>query len=110
MSSHTFLGRYVILIAALAMTICPTSALVTSIEQRSPDAATQSAPNSPALRLPTSLGFAVECKPATYGGDLKVQSCREALGHIPANGNALTFGLRGKPGIDVATPWRWISC
>lgn len=110
MTNRLFTRRCAIFIAIIGITICPAWALTSSIEQRSPNAATESAQNSSVLRLPSSPNFAIECKPATYGSGLIVGSCREALAYIPASNKALTFGLRGRSGIDVVTPWRWISC
>lgn len=109
MSSFPFLGRCGIFIAVIGVTVCPISAFAALIAQRSPDVVTDPAQNSSVLQKPSRLGLAVECKPDTYGNDLKLPSCREALAYIPASESALTFGPRGKPGIDVATPWRWIS-
>ena len=107
MSSLPLLGRYGIFIAIVGFGMGPISALAASVEQRSPDVTAQ---NSSVLRIASSSNFEVECKPATYGLDLNVPSCMEALGLIPRSETVRTFGLRGRLGVDQVTPWRWISC
>lgn len=54
--------------------------------------------------------FDVECNGDIYGRNLKLLSCASALRQIPTSDRELTFGLRGRLGVDVVTPWRWISC
>ncbi|KAL8725607.1 MAG: hypothetical protein Q9166_007242 [cf. Caloplaca sp. 2 TL-2023] len=35
---------------------------------------------------------------------------RQAQALIPTNGDPIHFGQRGRAGVDLQTPWRWISC
>ncbi len=109
MSSLRFWGRCGIFITVIGIALCPMSAFAALIAQRTPDLVTHSAQNSSVLRLPSRLNLAVECDPDRYGRDLQLSSCKQALASIPSSGSALTFGPRGRPGVDVATPWRWTS-
>lgn len=52
-----------------------------------------------------------KCNPLTYGRNLNIRSCREALLAIPADTRKLKLGLRG-PGDqrnDVNLPYRFTS-
>ncbi|CAL8574451.1 hypothetical protein XPA_000410 [Xanthoria parietina] len=109
MSSLLSWGRCGIFITVIGIALCPMSAFAALIAQRTPDLVTHSAQNSSVLRLPSRLNLAVECDPDRYGRDLQLSSCKQALASIPSSGSALTFGPRGRPGVDVATPWRWTS-
>ncbi|KAL8771245.1 MAG: hypothetical protein Q9194_004938 [Teloschistes cf. exilis] len=51
----------------------------------------------------------IDCNGAAYGKDLNVKSCVEAQKLIPTTDSPLKFGQRFRQGVDVPTPWRWVS-
>lgn len=51
----------------------------------------------------------IDCNGAAYGKDLNIKSCVEAQKLIPTADTPLKFGQRFRQGIDVPTPWRWVS-
>ncbi|KAL8690696.1 MAG: hypothetical protein Q9224_004346 [Gallowayella concinna] len=65
--------------------------------------------NSTVLRRPFASNLDVECQPVPKGQVLRASSCREAHRLIPTSDDTKTFGLRGRLGVDVVTPWRWTS-
>ncbi|KAL8727530.1 MAG: hypothetical protein Q9181_005678 [Wetmoreana brouardii] len=99
---------YLRLIAVLGLAACPSALSAVAASPRSTDA-------GPSLQLNpiqnSTLGnnFAVQCNGVAYGRDLNIASCREAQGLIPISDKPLKFGQRGRMGLDVQTPWRWIS-
>ncbi|KAL9021019.1 MAG: hypothetical protein Q9185_001775, partial [Variospora sp. 1 TL-2023] len=66
-------------------------------------------PATNSMRVNGTGNFDVECKGDTYGRNLRLDSCADALKQIPTSDHPLTFGLRGRMGVNVPTPWRWIS-
>ncbi|KAI4180410.1 MAG: hypothetical protein LQ346_007001 [Caloplaca aetnensis] len=66
-------------------------------------------PVSSSATLNSTGNFQVDCAGDVYGKGLTPDSCAEALERIPTSDNPLKFGLRGRQGVDVVTPWRWIS-
>lgn len=58
-----------------------------------------------------TLGFnsPIDCNGAAYGKDLNIKSCVEAQNLIPTTDSPLKFGQRFRQGVDVPTPWRWVS-
>ncbi|KAL9580216.1 MAG: hypothetical protein Q9212_004627 [Teloschistes hypoglaucus] len=51
----------------------------------------------------------IDCDGAAYGKDLVIKSCVEAQKLIPTADTPLRFGQRFRQGVDVPTPWRWVS-
>lgn len=69
------------------------------------------APTPPNLPLNGTVpNFKVECNGAEFGRNLNPNSCADVQSRIPTLGDNVKFGMRGRRGISVVTPWRWISC
>ncbi|KAL8820368.1 MAG: hypothetical protein Q9223_001390 [Gallowayella weberi] len=73
------------------------------------DVATGGVRNSTVLRRPFASNFDVKCEPVPQGHVLRASSCREAHRLIPTSDVTRNFGLRGRLGVEVFTPWRWTS-
>lgn len=82
--------------------------LANPVDTLSPRDTPLALPNPP-LHRPNS-NFEVQCNGSVYGRDLNPESCAEVQRRIPTLAGNLRFGLRGRQGVNVATPWRWISC
>lgn len=93
----------------LGLTLNPTAIFALLIDPRSPSPVPPAVPNLPS-NATTSGNFKVECDGNKYGRDLKPDSCAEVQNQIPTTSQPLRFGPRGRQGVDLATPWRWISC
>ncbi|KAL8692996.1 MAG: hypothetical protein Q9218_002085 [Villophora microphyllina] len=65
--------------------------------------------NPASLNATLGPNFAVDCNGAAYGIDLNIKSCAEAQKLIPTSDSPSKFGQRGRQGVDVLTPWRWVS-
>lgn len=110
MSNFSLWRHCAVLIAVVGIVFDSTTVSAASIHHPSPRPASDSAPNSTVLRLPTEGNFEVDCKPNEYGRNLRLSSCREVVKLLPTSEDTLNFGMRGRAGIDVVTPWRWTSC
>lgn len=49
------------------------------------------------------------CAPATYGTDLRVESCANAMEKIPRTTLLYVYGTRGQPGTEIIVPIRYQS-
>ena len=65
-------------------------------------------PNFPHNRSASALPT-IHCDGATYGTDISVASCMDALHTIPDRMESITFGDRNRGSFDVTLPHRFIS-
>jgi len=67
-------------------------------------------PTSRNLSVSSLATQSVNCNGTKYRSDLRVDSCLNALNHIPRDPQEIRFSQRGFGHYEVALPSRWISC